>query len=167
MSKKPVPTNLVRLLRSRKRLHPGDIFVYKFPRRPFGFGRVIRTDVIMAPASGLLLLYFYKAFSKDKNAIPRLDKSDLLMQPKITNATPWTQGFFQTVASRPLSAGDAYRRHAFHCVFDDCYYDEHNVRLKRRLKCWGEWGMGNCYSLDDRLSIALGIPLSPRVEELW
>lgn len=154
--------NLEYLKKSYKPVEAGDIFVYKMKKHPYGYGRVIRTNVTMMEAwGGIIMVYVYDAFSEDKNAIPTLNRNRLLIPPILINRRPWTKGFFETVAKLPLQKGDVLPVHCFHAIFPTRYVDEEGKELRDRIEPCGVFGLGNEYTTDVELSRALGIKLSP------
>ena len=88
---KAPPTNLQILKPSRRRLLPGDIFVFRIAGHPYHFGRVIkpRTDLLGMPAT---LIYLYRAASEDPTVVPALHCNESLVPPLFTNRLPWSRG---------------------------------------------------------------------------
>jgi len=155
--------NMQILKPSRKRLQPGDIFVYKIKGHDFGYGRVIRTDCMFGGSGGTILLYIYSAFSSVKQRIPELSKDRLLLTPQLTNRLPWSRGYFETIENRPLGPADVLR---VHCFYTDIYIrrrylDEDGNRLRRRSEPCGSYGLSSFKTLDVKISMALGIEPSP------
>ena len=151
--------NMKLLKRSRSAPTVGDIFVYQMPDNLFRFGRVIRDDARMMAWKGLFVLYFYQAESETKRPVPRLDKGDLLIPPRITDRGAWTRGYFETVEQRRLEEEDTVSTHCFQD--DDQYCDEYGNRLARRSEPCGFYGLTTECGIDNALTRALGFLLSP------
>ena len=148
---------------SRKRIHPGDIFVLQVKDGEFVFGRVIRTDIEFL-GNNRILIYIYKAFSPEKNSIPELKKHRLLLPPMIIDRQPWSKGHFETVANRPLSQSDLLPIHCFHrdFFFAD-YYDADGDHVPF-WKAWfyrligvpcGTYSLWMLYGIDSDIRAAL------------
>lgn len=152
------------LRRSRKKPQPGDIFVFKMPKFDYVFGRVICTDAEVDRIPGLILIYIYKAFSKDKNKIPQLDKNNLLVPPIIMNWQGWLQGYFETILNKPITKDDVLPKHCFKSTILKKlrYLDEYNNELSNPIEPCGQYGVSNHRVTDDEVSTALDIPLAPK-----
>jgi len=154
---------------SRKKLQPGDIFVYKNKYKGYGWGRVINTDVKLLDYEGkismrgFLLIYIYNVFTDNIKNIPELKKGNLLVPPDIINRRGWLDGYFKTVFNKSLTVGDVLRQHCFKDKVGDNlrYYDDNGNRLTKEIEPCAWYGVGNHRGLDDKISIALGIPLAP------
>lgn len=151
--------NLVVLQKSRRRPAPGDLFAMKLGRGPFLFGRVIRTDADAGGFPNANLIYIYRFQSAKKAVHEDLSRDHLLLPPVMTNNLPWSRGYFEHLGNRPLEAQDRLPRH---CFRDDrgWYFDETGKRLPGPLDPVGEWGLHSYRTIDDAISIALGIPVS-------
>lgn len=155
--------NMHILKQSRKRLRPGDVFVYKLEGRDFGYGRVIRTDCLFGGSRDTILLYIYNAFSPVKERIPEFSKDTLLVTPQLTNRLPWSHGYFETIENRPLGPDDVLK---VHCFSTDIYirrryFDQDGKRLRRRREPCGSYGLSSYRGLDVKISLALGIQPNP------
>ncbi len=155
------------LKKSRKELLPGDIFVFKLKSMSdlFWYGRVVRTDARVGGFEDTVLIYIYNLNSASKEDIPELSRRKLLVPPIATNKRPWTMGYFETVANRPLTSNDMLRKH----VFKDAtrlkvrFYDDNGKEVNKFFKPGGLVGcngLGSFRTIDDDVSGALGIPLS-------
>ena len=121
---------LAPLAKSRRRPGAGDIF-YLRPSTSFVlFGRVIKTDanpnaaplwvegegrrpyLPHGPANSNLI-YIYSTRSALPSPIPVLSRNELLLFPILTNSSGWTQGWFETIETRSLSADDVLDTHRF------------------------------------------------------
>jgi hypothetical protein len=155
--------NMQFLKKSRKKLCPGDVFVFKMPKFDYVFGRVICTDAEVDRIPGLILIYIYKAFSEDKNKIPFLDKNNLVVPPIIMNRQGWLQGYFEIVINKPLVKEDILSKHCFKSTILGTlkYYDEYNNELIKPTEPCGQYGVSNHRVTDDEVSRALGISLAP------
>jgi hypothetical protein len=154
--------NLEVLRPSRKRLVPGDVFVYRLHGRDYGYGRVIRTDCRFF-GGGTVLIYIYAAFSPRKEHIPVLSRDKLLIPPVLINRLPWSRGYLETIECRPLGPDDVLPVHCFWSPahVDEQYFNEDNGRLRQRTDPCGMHALSSFRTLDTRISVALGIPPSP------
>jgi hypothetical protein len=152
--------NMVVLTPTRKKPRPGDVFVFHVASIGFGFGRVIRTDARIGPMVGCILIYIYKPFSPLKFPLPEMRKEDLLVAPMMTNNQPWLRGYFETVATVPLGSDDVLVPHCFRDI-RGLYFDESGNRLSAPVPLCGEHGLHSFRTIDDVVSTALGIPVSP------
>jgi hypothetical protein len=146
--------------RTRKRPTQGDIFYYASSTVRW-FGRVIRTDLPAGRGLGRAsLVYFYRASAPiDATGVPVLSRDDLLVPPMKIDGTPWRQGFFATVETRPLASADVRARHCFrHPIAGKCF-DEHDEPAECVGDC-ADHGMATWTAVEGALSIALGLPLA-------
>jgi hypothetical protein len=154
--------NMQVLRRSRKRLWPGDIFVYRLKDLDFGFGRVIRTRTAVTlytiPA---ILVYFYRAFTSEKTTVPPFRREELLLPPKIVGPELWRMGNFENIARRRLTRADVLPTHCFYESLFDIYVDERGRRLRRRVEPCGSWALTGYHLVDRLLSEARGIAPDP------
>jgi len=153
--------NLAQLKKSRRRLQVGDIFVMLPPDGEFLFGRVIDLAAELVPGVACNLIYVYRVRSRLKSPVPELRRDQLLIPPLLTNRLGWSRGYFEHVENRPLSAKDRLPRHCFRDPLLGRYFDERARRLKRPIKPVGIRGLDSYRTMDDSISAALGIPLSP------
>jgi len=152
------------LNKSRRRLHPGDVFTFQMPDDLFRYGRVITTDAFIGGFPNCVLIYLYAESSRDKSDIPRLQKNDLLIAPLGTNRLAWIRGYFEFVANVPLTADDVW---PVHCFWDDPfqrYVDEHGNKLPHRFEPCGFDGLNSFLTIDYQISAALGITQSKEWE---
>lgn len=157
MVKEQTPTNMEVLKPSRRPVRAGDIFALRLAGHPYLFGRVVRTDAKVGPIDGLILIYLYRAMSHDKDKIPDLPVSNLLVPPLMTNRLPWSRGYFVTLVNRPLVKADVLHQHCF----EDSrgrFYDETGNELGYRVEPVGEFGVHSFRTIDDAVSDAMGIP---------
>lgn len=154
--------NLEVLEKSRKKIRPGDIFVFKPKGFDYYFGRVIRTDARSSSnvndTFNAVLLYLYNATSKSKEKIPRLDKSKLLIPPQLTNFQGWRAGFFQNIASIELQDDDILDQHSFFCPISKDYWDEYGNQLDKPYEPVGVFGLASIKCAEFLVSRELGIP---------
>ncbi len=156
-------TNLRLLKRSYRQPLPGDVFVMQLPDDRYLFGRVILADIPHdeSPMPGAYLIYVYRHLSVTKTPdFAALCPNQLLIPPEFINRMPWTKGYFETVASRPLEKSDLLPQHCF-LRHTGKYVDETGTELPSRVEPCGEWGLGSYRMLDDLISDALGIPRVP------
>ena len=157
--------NLAVLKKTRKSPEAGDVFVMLPPDGLFLYGRVIAINASVGQMKDCILIYVYRARSKEKAAVPELLRGQLLVPPIMTNKRPWTMGYFETLQKRELGPMDRLPQH---CFFSSPflgragqYFDEYSNRLPGPIEPVGEWGLGSFRTIDDEISKALGIPLAP------
>jgi hypothetical protein len=137
----------------------GDVFVMAPPDGRFLYGRVIATNAKPLAGFDAILVYIYSTRTTDRQPVPELLRGRLLVPPMMTNKRPWTMGYFEFVEHRPLSPLDRLPQH---CFKDRKWYlDEFGNRLPRPVEPVGEFGLHSFRTIDDEISGALGIPLSP------
>lgn len=157
------PINLTLLQPSRRRLHPGDVFVARPRDHDYLFGRVIRTDAALF-GTGNVLIYFYDAWSPDPAVIPALSPAHLLVPPVATNRLGWSRGYFQHVASMELTPSDVLPVHCFvtHMYRDGPrYFDEYNQPLPGPIPPVGDRALHSYRTIDDLVSDAIGLERAP------
>jgi hypothetical protein len=155
--------NLSVLKKTRRRPQVGDVFAMLPPDNRFLYGRVIATDVNAGGFENSNLIYIYRARSIEKESIPELRKSDLLVPPLMTNNLPWIRGYFEVLVTKPVLREDKLESHCFRDV-RGWYFDEYGERHAGPSAPVGQWGLHSFQTIDDLISEALGIALAP--EEL-
>jgi hypothetical protein len=153
--------NLAVLRKTRRRPDVGDVFVMQPPDGAFLFGRVIDTSAEIGPMKSCILIYVYRTRAQEKAAPAELLPDDLLVPPMITNGRPWTMGYFEPIENRALRAVDSFPQHCFADPLRGWYFDERGRRLPAPIEPVGTWGLHSFRTIDDAISTALGIPLSP------
>ena len=139
----------------------------QLPDRRYLFGRIVRTDAnCFAP--GCILVYVFRYTAREPHPPPRLLVRDLLIPPCTINRLGWSRGYLMTVVSRPFEEGERLPAHYFlssqRAVTGEARYLDEDQRpagdppLDVTI---GTAGLGNYRTLDDDISEALGIPLSP------
>lgn len=105
-------------------------------------------------------MYVYRVRAKEKLPVPELLRGQLLVPPLMTNNRPWTMGYFEFLEKRDLGPMDRLPQHCF----EDSrgwHFDERGNRLSHKVDPVGDWGLHSFRTIDDAVSKALGIPLSP------
>lgn len=157
------PKMNLRVLRtSRRNPRPGDLFALLPPGDLYLFGRVVSVDASPLGAGRAILVYLYSHRSADKRPPSFLSHEDLLVPPMMTNKLPWSRGYFEFVEHRPLAQDDRLRVHCFErsWTHPKQYFDERGTKLSEPLEPLGTWGLESFRTIDDKVSTALGIPLS-------
>jgi hypothetical protein len=153
-------TNIRVLKPSRRRLTPGDIFAVGLPDETFIFRRVIRADIprerAPMPRSNLIYVYRYRNSSKAPD-LAELTPDRLLIPPLFINRLPWSRGYFEPVASEPLTPADLLPLHCFR-DFNGSFVDEDGNLLSAERQPCGDWGLYGYLGFDKLISDALGIP---------
>jgi hypothetical protein len=152
--------NLAVLRRSRSKPEMGDIFVLRPADGQYLFGRVVDTNANPLGTGGANLIYIYRVRSTVKSPPQPLLRGQLLIPPAMTNRLPWSRGYFERVDHQPMTRLDRLPQH---CFVDTrgWYFDETGVRLPGPVEPVGQWGVHSFRTIDDEVSKALGIPLSP------
>lgn len=127
----------------------------------FLFGRVIATDVNAGGFPGSNLIYVYPTRSRERLPVPELHRGQLLVPPMMTNNRPWTMGYFEFLEHRDLAPTDRLPQHCFEDPLRGWYVDEKGSRLPNKAGPVGFFGLHSFRTIDDEISKALGIPLSP------
>jgi len=151
----------MRVLRpSRKALRAGDVFVYQMPDGLYRYGRVISTTCAIGAYEGSILLYFYRATSVTKTAIPALCKQTLLIPPVATNRLGWSRGYFEVLRHRVLEEADVLSGHCFKAVHSGRteFCDERGAPLRRGTEPCAVWGVYSYANIDAWISEVLGFP---------
>jgi hypothetical protein len=157
-------TNLQFLHKSRKRLHAGDVFAMQLPDGRYLFGRVIGVALPRerAPMETANLLYVYDVLRATADVNPdELTRDRLLIAPVYTNRLGWVDGYFLSVAHRPLKPDDVLEQHCFWDTARERYIDEHENVLDAPVEPCGTWGLAHYHYIDDLISDALDIPRTP------
>ena len=133
-----------------------------------------------------ILIYIFRHRSEASVPPPRLLIRDLLLPPRTINRLGWSRGYFLTVAHRPFEDGERMPVHYFKQERSrpdpESFVDRYIKRKRSRpngepfvefvdedqqptghppaeaLVGWA--GLGNYRTVDDEVSIALGIPLA-------
>jgi len=153
--------NLRLLRKSRKAVKAGSLFVMLPPDDEYLFGRVIADDAVVGPIVDMLLIYIYDVRSSEKRP-PPLDElclERLLVPPIVTNRQPWLRGYFEEIEFRPLAESDRLERHCFADPLTGKHFDEYSNETEPTEQC-GIFGVTGYMGIDDKVSEALGIPVS-------
>lgn len=151
--------NLSVLTKTRRPPEVEDVFAMHLPDHGYLYGRVVSVEANPLGVGGGVLIYIYGARSQDKEAVPDLRLTQLLVPPVITNNLPWMKGYFEFVEKRPLVPEDRLQQHCFQDV-RGWYFDERGRRLSRPFQPVGQWGLHSYRTIDDEIAKALGIPLA-------
>lgn len=152
--------SLAVLKRTRRRPRTGDVFAMAPSDGKYLYGRVVSTDANPLGAGGGILIYLYRARSTEKSSVPKLLREQLLVPPIITNALPWTKGYFEFIENRPLTPMDSLRQHSFSRAWTSPkqYFDEKGNQLAGPVEPVGQWGLHSFQTIDAEISAALGLP---------
>jgi hypothetical protein len=159
-----VSTNLRVLKRSRTQPNGGDVFAMQLPDGRYLFGQVVGANlpVALAPTEGAYLIYIYDVVAgSDAPVLAALTPDRLLIPPLFINKMPWTKGYFQNIAHRPLTPGTLLPHHCFRDPVRNGYIDERRQPLTAPIEPCGQWALRSYRRLDDLISDALGIPRAP------
>lgn len=137
----------------------GDVFAMMPPDGQYLFGRVAATDADPLGVGGAILIYIYRVRAAEKKPVPSLLRGQMLTAPMMTNKQPWTKGYFETVEQRTMTPMEKMPQH---CFLDTrgWHFDEYGKRLDGPVGLVGQWGLHSYRTIDDEISLALGIPLA-------
>lgn len=127
------------------------------PDERYLFGRVILTEAVVGPMTGVLLLYVFGGRS-DTMELPDpvdLRPDRLLVSPILTNRKGWSEGLFETIGNVPLDERDVLDQHCFRRWNGD-YLDELSNPLPGPVEPVGDFGLHSFRTIDDEISDALG-----------
>lgn len=79
----------------------------------------------------------------------------------MTNRQPWLKGYFETLLRRPLKPEEVWPEMCFWNEDQSKYYDADDEELPGPGYPIGEHAMDSYRTIDDTVSMALGIPLAP------
>jgi hypothetical protein len=155
----------MKLRPSRKKLHPGDIFVMRLRGAGYVYGKVIRNDAVMQSVPRVLLVYVYDVIQEQSLPIPSLTLKKLLLPPTLINRLPWSRGYFETVGHSELCEEDVLPQHCFRTPFGKIqYFDEYYRELKECCEPCRFYGLDSYYSLSQEIVCELGIEEYPDEE---
>lgn len=153
--------NLQVLKKSRRVPEQGDIFVMRPPDGVFLYGRVISTTAKAGWGfDNSNLIYVYRRRAVEREPVPPLLRNELLVPPMMTNQLPWSRGYFEFLMNRPLGTMDRLPQHCFKRSTGG-YYDDEGNELAGLVEPCGQYGLHSFRTIDDEISRALGIPLTP------
>ena len=152
-------TNMQILKPTRRPLSAGDVFALRpSERHPYYFGRIIRADAVIEGMPAVLI-YLYNAAAEEMLAIPALRRDELLVPPLFTNRLPWRRGYFTTVGTAPLTRWDTLPNHIFRDSLKGGFVDENGRPTPDPRQPVEQFGLHSFRTIDDRVSLALNIPL--------
>ncbi|WP_442543874.1 Imm26 family immunity protein [Arthrobacter sp. KN11-1C] len=133
------------------------------PDDKYSFGRVVSTSAMVGGRNPSQLIYVFKIRSASKDLPERSElRSDrLLVPPMMTNLLPWSRGYLETIAHLPFESGDILPQHCFYDSFFRKYFDELGNDLPCPAEPVGELGLQSFRTIDDAVSMELGIPIVP------
>ena len=152
--------NMRCLKKSRKPPRGGDYFVLQVRDGEYIFGRVISSSARAGILDGCILIYIYRRFGTRRELRPCLARDGLLVPPMLTNRLPWSRGYFENVGNEPLTNADVLLQHCFRDSRGR-FFDEMGRALSGETKPCGEFGLHSYRTIDDAISSAMGIPISP------
>jgi len=147
------------LKKSRKKPKPGDIFTLKIDDTYF-WGRVIKNDAVVFEEVKSYLIYIYNVTTKNKDKVPQLDKSNLLLKPVIVANVPWLWGYFETVDHKELDKKDMFEQHCFEHDIPTVptFLDEYGNQLSKKVEPCSRFTLGAHGSVYYDICMELGIP---------
>jgi hypothetical protein len=103
----------VRLTSKRRYAKVGDIFRLSPEPGVFLWGRLIKSAKFFGDNFKANLVYVYDAISRDEPAQELLTPTNLIIGPSVVNNLGWVRGYWEIMASRPLTPEDVRDRHLF------------------------------------------------------
>lgn len=160
--KAPEPTNLVPFDGPGSRPKTGDIFIVRAGEFTCP-GRVVDTEASIGPMKGTIVAYIFQPV--DETWTPEADTSalhvnQLLIAPFFINQKPWSYKLVKRLAQREFQPGERLEQHCFDNGRGG-YFDEHSNPLNGPTEPVGTWALMSYRTLDDRISMALGLPRVP------
>lgn len=162
--------NLKFIEASRKKIRQGDIFAVTLDHQVFYFGRVIFEGITFGGRiirgeeipgwPNCTFCYLYADSSPSLDQVSELSRDRLLIAPFATNHLGWRRGYFKTVASREIRDEDILHQHCFKDLNGE-YRDLDGGILKTKIEPCGVYALRSYRTVDDAISIALGVPLAP------
>lgn len=71
----------------------GAVFAYHFSGLPYGLGAVVR-ESLPQTAEDCMLLYIFRSFPDDPQALSTADAQELLIAPIVVGVGLWKHGYF-------------------------------------------------------------------------
>lgn len=145
------------LEKSRVRPKSGDIFVLQIAV-VFHFGRVLRTDAksaLIDLKTNFVLVLIFRQSSAHPEFSPEIENSGELFRPRLINRQGWLQGYFKTVAHKPLTEEENSRVYFFRVSPNgESYYNDRGEKVERPD---GEYtlgyGIGNHLTIEERIKL--------------
>jgi hypothetical protein len=138
-------TELLFQIKSRKRPSTGDVFVLKPREDVYYYGKVIKTDIQSTNPflSGWNLVYIYNFSSSSivEESNLRLEVSDLLLPPVVTNNRGWSDGYFLTVANTCVSIEEQSLDYGYWDSISKTYRNEEGKLLDHQTKHVSGYGL--------------------------
>jgi len=103
----------VRLVSKRQRAKVGDIFRLSPSKGIFLWGRLIKRAKFFGLTSDFNLVYIYDAMSETRPSIDVLSPKKLIIGPSVVNNLGWTRGYWEIVASVPITPAEMLDHHFF------------------------------------------------------
>jgi len=126
------------------------------------FGRVIDTEAVIGPMTGVILIYVfdYRSPTIEMPDRSHLRVENLLLPPILINRLPWSRGYLETIGNLPIGTGEEIRQHCFlrYGYVRTAYFDEKGNELRTPVEPVGERLLNSFFTLDYQVSDALGIP---------
>jgi len=147
----------VRLTSKRRYAKVGDIFRLSPEPGVFLWGRLIKQATFFGDNFKANLVYIYDAISRDEPAKELLTPANLIIGPSVVNNLGWVRGYWEIMASRPLTPDDVRDRHLFvryhgsGSVADYDFVDEDGRVVAEHAvdpKSLGQSGYGNFNFID-------------------
>jgi hypothetical protein len=103
----------VRLVSKRQRAKVGDIFRLSPCKGIFLWGRLIKRAKFFGVGSDFNLVYIYDAISETRPSLDVLSPRKLIIGPSVVNNLGWTRGYWEIVASCPITPAEMLEHHFF------------------------------------------------------
>jgi hypothetical protein len=103
----------VRLVGKRQRAKVGDIFRLSPRSGVFLWGRLIKRAKFFGLNAEFNLVYIYDAIGPDRPSRVVLSPQNLIIGPSVVNNLGWVRGYWEIVASEPVTPADMLDHHFF------------------------------------------------------
>ena len=101
----------IRLCEKRQRAKVGDLFRLSPATGIFLWGRLIKRGLFFGAVTNLV--YIYDAIDAERPEARLRTPSNLILPPIVVNNLGWSRGYWQIMASEPLSREDILPHHRF------------------------------------------------------
>lgn len=154
----------VRLVNKGQRAKVGDIFRLSPRNGVFLWGRLIKRAKFFGLDAEFNLVYIFDAIGPDRPPRDLLSPQNLIIGPSVVNNLGWARGYWEIVASEPVTTADMLDHHFFiryrgtGSAHDYDIVDEHGRRVrspKVEASKLAQSGFGNFNSIDWQLSAIL------------
>jgi len=151
-------TNMIVQTPYKKKLRVGDIFILKYPSELFLFGRIMKLDADIGGFPNCIKVHIYNLQCKSADLPDGLINNPLLIAPVFLNRLGFSRGYMPIVANVEVEPHHNNDGACYIDVFPKKRYVNELGEDTEKTDSVGAWGLSNYRTLDDDISIAIGIP---------